>query len=217
MSCKTPLKVWDLIPVVSYLFLGGRCRYCKSPISVQYAIVELLTGILFLLTYYRYSLTVELFFYLIFVSILVVVAFIDLRHRIIPNSIILFGSVVALSFDLLGWGIPIVDGLLGLLVGGGSLLLVALFSLLVLKKEGMGGGDIKLMGMIGLFLGLKLTLLSLLLSIYIAGLISLILLLSKRKKAGDSIPYGPFIAIGTLIATLFGSRIIEWYVSTFWF
>mgnify|MGYP003880300923 CR=1 FL=1 len=161
--------------------------------------------------------TVELFFYLIFVSILVVVAFIDLRHRIIPNSIILFGSVVALSFDLLGWGIPIVDGLLGLLVGGGSLLLVALFSLLVLKKEGMGGGDIKLMGMIGLFLGLKLTLLSLLLSIYIAGLISLILLLSKRKKAGDSIPYGPFIAIGTLIATLFGSRIIEWYVSTFWF
>ena len=105
--------------------------------------------------------------------------------------------------------------MIGLLVGGGTFLIVALLSMLILKKEGMGGGDVKLMGMIGLFLGWKLTALSILLSIYAGGLIGGLLLLLKIKKRGDAIPYGPFIAVGTLISIFYGNQLIEWYLNTF--
>jgi len=180
--------------------------------------VELLTGILFGGLYLKYSFTIRFFVYAVLASILLVAAFIDLEHRIIPNGLVLFGSIIALIFDILQLHVHWLDGLLGMLFGGGILLLIALLSLILLKKEGMGGGDIKLMGMIGLFLGWRLTLLSLVLSIYIGGIMGGIALLIRWKKAGDSIPYGPFIALGTLIAMFFGEEILLWYFLRYgWF
>jgi leader peptidase (prepilin peptidase)/N-methyltransferase len=217
-SCKRTLQVYDLIPVVSYLLLKGKCRYCNVRISLRYPIVELLTGILFGGLYFKYSFTLSFFVYAVLTSVLLVAAFIDIEHRIIPNGLVLFGSIIALVFDILQLHVNWLDGLLGMLVGGGILLLIALLSLILLKKEGMGGGDVKLMGMIGLFLGWRLTLLTLVLSIYIGGFIGGIVLLARWKKADDYIPYGPFIALGTLITMFFGNEILLWYFSRFgWF
>lgn len=213
-SCNKKLKTVDIIPVFSYIFLRGKCRNCNEPVSIQYPIVEILTGILFSLLYMKYSFTSYLLIYILLTSILIIVAFIDLKHRIIPNSLVLFGTVIAMVSNLLCPHLDWLDGFLGLVVGGGTLLTVSLFSLIFLKKEGMGGGDIKLMGMIGLFLGWRLTLLSLILTIYIGGIVGGILLIFRIKKVGENIPFGPFIAIGSEIAMLFGAEIIRWYLST---
>ncbi|MGI6705453.1 MAG: prepilin peptidase [Clostridia bacterium] len=217
-SCERTLQIYDLIPVVSYLLLKGKCRCCNARISLRYPIVELLTGILFGGLYLKYSLRLSFFVYAALTSVLLVAAFIDLEHRIIPNGLVLFGSIIALIFNILQLHVNWLDGLLGMLTGSGILLLIAWLSLILLKKEGMGGGDIKLMGMIGLFLGCRLTLLSLVLSIYIGGFIGGMALLTRRRKAGDYIPYGPFIALGTLVAIFFGREILLWYFSRFgWF
>jgi leader peptidase (prepilin peptidase)/N-methyltransferase len=213
--CGDNLRLLDLIPVLSYISLKGKCRYCKHPISAVYPMVEILSA-LFLWLIYRYlGLSFKGMFYTILFCILITATFIDWKHRIIPNGLILFGVAVGLIFNLLGFGIPFLDGLYGFLLGGGSLLLVALLSLLILRKEGMGGGDIKFIGMIGLYLGWRHTLLALILSVYIGGLISLFLLIFKIRKKGDYIPYGPFIALGTLIAMFYGTEIINWYISFF--
>lgn len=214
-ACNTRLKWFDLIPVFSYLFLKGGCRYCRVKISLQYPLVELLTGAAFLVSFIKFGFSWAFVTGIVLISILIIETFIDLEHQIIPNGLVLAGTIAAIIFSLFNLYVNWKDALIGMLVGGGTFLLVAVLSALILKKEGMGGGDIKLMGMIGLFLGWKLTSLSILLSIYLGGLIGGALLLLRIKKRGDHIPYGPFIAIGTIIAVFFGNDIISWYLQTF--
>jgi leader peptidase (prepilin peptidase)/N-methyltransferase len=211
-SCKHSLGPLDLVPVFSYLALMGKCRYCGERISPRYPVVELLTSISYILLYKAIGLGWGFAAYSIFLGILIIITFIDLEHQIIPNILIVIGLVMGLLFSLINITTGITDALLGFALGFGSLLLVALLAKLLLRKDGMGGGDIKLLGVIGLFLGWKLTLLTLLLSIYIGGIFSIILLLLRIKKKGDYIPFGPFISLAGFIALLWGKNIIQWYV-----
>ncbi|MGI6571268.1 MAG: prepilin peptidase [Caldicoprobacterales bacterium] len=214
-SCGTRLAWRDLMPVISWVSLGGKCRYCKSPISYRYTLVELLTGLIYVVLYLKFGISGSFLTYAILCSILIIATLIDLDFQIIPDGLVLTGAIFALLLIPAGLSVHWKDALLGMLAGGGTFLLIALLSSWILKKEGMGGGDIKLMGMIGLFIGWKLTALSILLSIYAGGIIGGLLMLLRKKKRGDAIPYGPFIAAGTVIAILYGNDLIQWYILTF--
>jgi len=178
--------------------------------------VELLTGILFVSIYFTYGLTWHTPIFWTLTSILIAASFIDYEFHIIPNGLVLAGFAVALTANIAGYNIPFLEGVYGLAVGGGFLGMVALASLILLKKEGMGGGDIKLMAMVGLFIGWQATALALMLSIFLAAVVSLLLMALKLLKRGDHIPFGPFLAIGSLIAILYGNEIINWYLMVFW-
>ena len=154
-SCGTHLKPLDLVPVLSYLFLGGRCRYCHSRISVRYPLVELLTAGLLTGLYLHTGFGWLFGFYGTLFIVLIAVGFIDLDRQIIPDSLVIAGALAGIGMNIAGAGIGFVEGLLGALAGGGTLLLIALIALYAFKKEGMGGGDIKLMAMAGAFPGME--------------------------------------------------------------
>ena len=215
-NCNTILKPLDLVPILSWTLLRGKCRYCGQKISPRYALVELLTGLLFVLVYGVYGPNIITIYYLFLVSLLVIITFIDLDHYIIPDGLVIFGSVGAIIFNILGLGIKY-SLLGGLICGGGMLALIYLIEIII-KKEVMGGGDIKLFGMVGLFLGIKLGLLTILLSVYVGaiyGVGSIIYSKIKKKEYNSMIPYGPFISVGALISILYGTNIINWYIGLF--
>jgi leader peptidase (prepilin peptidase)/N-methyltransferase len=176
--------------------------------------VELFCGLIFLFLYIIHGISGTFLTYAILCSVLVIATAIDIEHQIIPNGLVLTGTIAGVILVLTGFSVSWKDALIGMLIGGGTYLLVALLSQLVLRKEGMGGGDIKLMGMIGLMIGWRLTVLSILLSIYAGGIIGGLLLLFRVKKRGDAMPYGPFIAIGTIVSIFFGNELIQWYLQT---
>ena len=217
-NCNTRLKPLDLVPILSWTLLRGKCRYCGQKISPRYALVELLTGLLFVLVYGVYGPNLITIYYFLLVSLLVIITFIDLDHYIIPDGLVIFGSVGAVIFNILGLGAGIKDSLLGgLICGGGMLVLIYLIEL-ILRKEVMGGGDIKLFGMVGLFLGVKLGLLTILLSVYVGaiyGVGNIIYSRFKKKEFNSMIPYGPFISVGALLSILYGMSMINWYIGLF--
>ena len=211
-KCNQPIKFYDNIPLVSFIILKGKCRYCKEKISWQYPLVEFLTAVLYLLLFLGYGLQLVTFVYMFFCSALIIITFIDLKENIIPD-------VLSLPFLLLGFlmsfflkNLSPINSLLSILAGGGVLLLVAILGSFLFKKEAMGGGDIKLAAMVGAFLGWQLTLLSLFLSFFTGAIIGIVILI-KNKGESDPIPFGPFIALGTIIALFFGHSIINWYLS----
>ncbi len=217
-DCKARLTALDMVPVASWLFLGGKCRHCGKPISPRYMIVELLTGVLFLLCWWRLPGLGSLIPALALVSVLIAACFIDAEHTIIPNGLVLFGSVcgalAVLITSLAGNPNPRwQDALLGALAGGGPLFLIDVVSRLILRKDGMGGGDVKLMAMVGLFLGWQHTLLALVLAVVAGGLAGAVLLVTKVLKHGDYFPFGPFLAAGSLTALLFGQQILQGYLA----
>ncbi|MFW6130928.1 MAG: prepilin peptidase [Atribacterota bacterium] len=209
--CSKPIPFYDNIPVISYLLLHGKCRYCGHPIPLQYPIVELATGLFYLALYLFYGLQLITFVYMILCSLLIIISFIDLKERIIPNvlSLPLIPIGFILSFFLKR--LSPVDSLLGILAGGGSLLIIAIAGTYLFKKEAMGGGDIKLAAMIGAFLGWKLTLLSLFLGFFLGSVIGVIVLVTTKSKS-DIIPFGPFIALGAMLSIFWGPAIINWYL-----
>lgn len=211
--CGSSIKPWDNIPILSYIFLRGKCRSCKRSISLRYPIVELLTALLFWLTLHRFGLTLSTGSYLIFISTLIVIAFIDLEHHIIPNSISLPGIVIGFLLAWLTLPLSALQSLIGILTGGGFIYLVSLASLVILGKEGMGGGDIKLMAMIGAVLGWKNTLLTIFLGSVAGSLIGISLMTLKKKKRDDPIPFGPFLVLGAITSLFLGNQIMEWYFS----
>lgn len=209
-SCNTQLKPLDLIPVLSWLFLRGKCRYCGAEISVRYALVELLTGALFGFLGWYYGLTVELGFMLVFTSIFVVIFFIDLDHSIIPDELVIAGFTTSAGYLAWGWmsgsfSIDFLDHGLGFLIGGGLYLFLA-----IVTKGGMGGGDIKLMAMLGFWLGTSGVLWIVLLSSNIGAVISLILMALKIKSRKDYIPFGPFIVIAAMLVMLYQNQMTDW-------
>jgi len=207
--CNHALTPWDNIPVISFLLLRGKCRFCQAPISWRYPLVELLTAGLFLLVVHSFSLTWSTLVYLILTSAFIVISFIDFDHQIIPDKISLPGILIgfAASFVLpLHW----YDSLLGILFGGGIIMAVGYLGEWVFKKEAMGGGDVKLMAMIGAFLGWK----SALLTIFFASLIGAIIgIVMKRITGKEYLPFGPFLSIGAFLTFLWGERFLLWYWS----
>ncbi len=211
-SCKNLIPAYDNIPIVSFLLLLGRCRRCNAPISWRYPAVELLNGIGYLFILHQFGLAPATLIYAAFFSALIVITFIDLAHQIIPDGITLPGIPICFlaASTLLptGW----MNSLEGLLLGGGLFYLIAYLSLLLLKKEGMGGGDIKLTAMIGALLGWKEVLLAVFAASVFGSVVGLLLIGTRLRSRSDAIPFGPFLVLGALIALFFGNPILNGYL-----
>ena len=187
-------------------------------IWLRYALVELLISILFSIVYINFGYSIQTLYYMFLTSLLIIITFIDLDHYIIPDGLLIIGSIVAIIVNLLGYGVGIKEGLLGSLICGGGTLLVIYLIELIIKKEVMGGGDIKFFAMLGLFLGIKLGLLVILLSVYVGaiyGILSIAYSKLKKTEYNSMIPYGPFISVAAFIVVLYGSNIMDWYWSLF--
>lgn len=210
--CLYQIRWYDNIPLVSYLLLRGKCRGCGAHISLQYPLVEMLNGALTLLLFLKFGPSLAFAVLFLFCSALVVITFIDIEHQIIPDEISLPGIVIGfvLSFFLKGhtW----LNSLLGILLGGGSLLLVAYTYQRLTGKEGMGGGDIKLLAMMGAFLGWKAIPFILFASSLVGSLIGISIMLYQKKDAKLAIPFGPYLVFGAVLYIFYGKPLIRWYL-----
>ncbi len=209
--CKNPIKWYDNLPVISYLLLRGKCRGCNTPISIRYPIVEVLTGLFALITWMVHGPSPAAEIYFLFITALLVITFIDIDHRIIPDVISLPGIPIGFAASFLLPPIDWVGSLLGIALGGGSLLLIALGYQVIRGKEGMGGGDIKLLAMIGAFLGWKGVLFTIMASSFTGTAVGIIMMVRKGRGMQMSLPFGPFLAIGAIMYIFVGPQIIDWY------
>ena len=210
--CKNAIKFYDNIPLVSYFLLRGRCRYCKGSISLQYPLVEGITALSSLILIIKFGPSLSYLVYFAFVSALIVITVIDLYHQIIPDVISLPGIGVGLLVSLIIPQITFSNSLIGVLLGGGSLFLVATLYQWLFKREGMGGGDVKLLAMIGAFLGWKAVILTILLSSLIGSVTGITIMVLKGKNFKYAIPFGPFLSLGAVISLFYGENIINWYL-----
>lgn len=211
-SCGKHIPFYLNVPVLGYFILGGKCRYCKAPFSLRYPVVEAITGFFAAFLFRRYGITPELFVYFALVSALIVIAFIDLDHKIIPDVISLPGIAVgfAASFFLASPGV--IDSGIGIVLGGGVLFAIAAAYLLLTGKDGMGGGDIKLLAMIGAFVGWKGVIVTLLFSSFIGAVSGIAFMAVSGKGRKYAIPFGPFLASGALIYLFYGDFLVNWYI-----
>ncbi|HPG58836.1 MAG TPA: prepilin peptidase [Candidatus Wallbacteria bacterium] len=210
-KCWTRLGFLDLFPVVSYVALGGKCRYCARPFSPRYAFVELLTAYVFFAAYMICGFNLKLAVYLYMFSVFIVITFIDFDWQIIPDQITINGTAAGLLLSYICWlrpdsaaltfYTPLNDSIWGVLSGGGIL-----YSISVLSGGGMGGGDVKLAALIGAFLGWKTTLLGLLLACFIGSFFGVSMIILGYKKRKDCVAFGPYIALGTAIVMAYGNQ-----------
>lgn len=207
-ACGHQLNFIDMLPVLNYFILKGRCRYCGTNFSLQYPLVEFITGFMYLAAYLKFYNNWTTLLLWVFFSLLIVVTIIDLYHRIIPEGILLTGIVLGLPLAGLQSVDKLVSGLIGLLVAGIIMLIIAIIS-----KGGMGGGDIKLSTVMGLYLGWQGVLLALFLAFLIGGITGIFLLLTGRKGRKDVVPFGPYLALGGLLAVMWGQELLAWYMS----
>jgi len=215
-DCGQIIKWYQNVPIVSYLALRGRCAHCRKRISLRYPLVELLNGLGYLFFYWRYDLSVELAVFAFLTSALVAIFFIDLDHQLIPDAITLPGVILALAVSFAPGGLGIVPSLIGLVVGGGALYLIALLGDWLFKRESMGGGDIKMAAMLGAFLGWQKVLLIFVASAAIGLVVSMALMLvSARLRETRVVPFGPFIATAAVAAIIWGDAAIAYYVHNF--
>lgn len=213
-SCGYALQWYDNLPVLSYAMLGGRCRQCRSSISIRYPVVELITMGVFLLHYRAFGWDPILVPRLLFACALIVLFAIDLEHHLLPDRITLPGIVIGfiVSFAFPPWP---VSSALGILLGGGSLWLIGEAYYRYAGQEGMGGGDVKMLAMIGAFLGWKLTLVTLMISSVVGAVVGMAVLVVKRGGLKYALPYGTFLALAALVASLYGDRLVAWYVGLY--
>jgi leader peptidase (prepilin peptidase)/N-methyltransferase len=211
--CSHPIKFYDNIPVVSYAILKGQCRNCHKPISMRYPTVEMISGIFALFTVLKFGLTPIALVYFIFIASLIVITYIDMDYQIIPDVITLPGIPLFFLGSLIIPSVALKDAVLGLLIGGGSLFLIAWGYHLMTKKEGMGGGDIKLLAMIGALIGWKGVLFTIFFSSAVGTISGLLLMFREKKGMKLAIPFGPFLSLGAIAYIFFGPQIIGWYVN----
>lgn len=209
-ACNRRLIAFELIPVLSYVIQGGKCKGCGAKVSPIYCVTEIATAVLFVISYLKFGFTAELAVALLFMSLLLIIVVSDLAYMLIPNKILLFflpPLIIARIFSPLD---PWWDSLLGAVIGFGILLLIA-----VISKGGMGGGDIKLFFLIGLVLGTVHTLLTLFLASLIGMVVGIIVLKVRGQGRRTPIPFGPSIALGAVIAYFYGADLIDWYWQLF--
>jgi leader peptidase (prepilin peptidase) / N-methyltransferase len=215
-SCNVPIRPYDNIPLLSFLFLVGRCRRCKAVIPFRYPLVEFMNAALYVLVLWRFGLGLHTPVYFMFCSALIVITFIDLDFQIIPDRITLPGIPIGLiagsfllpdpfmRYSLLGYKASII----GFLAGGGIFYAVA-----VLSRGGMGGGDIKMMAMVGSLMGWKSVLLTTFLGSLTGAVLGISLMVFKGKGRKTKIPFGPFLALGALVTLFYGQEILYWYLN----
>src|SRR5580700_3523936 len=233
-SCGTPIKPYDNIPVVSWLLLAGRCRKCKAHISAMYPMVEIGTGLLFLACYFAFGISAEALKWAIFAALLIVLTITDLRERILPDKVNFFGLGAGLLFSfftksldgtalwLAGrWfdfpppqmALSFADAALGALAGSGLLWIVAEGYFRIRGREGMGLGDVKMMAAVGAFLGLRRTMLTILLGSLLGSVIGIFLIAVSKKGRDYELPFGTFLGAGALLVVFFGTPALHWYES----
>ena len=218
-KCGMAITWKDNIPVLSWIFLLGKCRNCKTRISFRYPLIELLCGLLFVLAYYRFGIENSLgmtyfgFEFLIFLYFAYVASIIDLEHMILPDVFTLGGCVVGLLGALLNPDRSFLEAFLGFLLGGGFLYLIAFVGYLVYKKEVMGGGDIKLIAWIGAVFGIHAIIPTLMIAGLVPGLVGIVVMIIQRKRITTPIPFGPFLVLGA-VATVFLDypTIVQWLI-----
>jgi leader peptidase (prepilin peptidase) / N-methyltransferase len=233
-QCKTLIPWYDNVPILSYVILGARCRNCKTKISARYPFVEALNALVSVLLYLKYGLTTEWFVYLAFSGALIVLAFIDLDHRILPDQITLNGIWVGILASVylaqpspliarvLGIAgiettnprvIALLASVLGVIVGGGLLWAVAEAYLRFRGIEGLGFGDVKMMAMVGAFLGAPLTLLTIMIGSLLGSIIGLAFIRLASKTREYELPFGTFLSMAGIISVLYGQDLIRWYIT----
>ncbi|MEE9213263.1 MAG: prepilin peptidase [Thermodesulfobacteriota bacterium] len=230
-SCNNPIKFYDNIPILSYLILGGKCRNCSMRISPIYPIIELISAVLTLLAVRQFGINMDTLFYIVLIYSLIIITFIDLEHMIIPNVITFPGIGVGIIFNLIitNWGyasdlldtpdlknflrliseVPIMSSILGVLIGGGLLYFIGFLYEVIRKREGMGMGDVKLLAMLGAFLGWQGVIFIVFLSSIIGTVIGLSIILYQRENLKYAIPFGPFLSIAAIIYIFTGGFSIE--------
>ncbi|MCB0417152.1 MAG: prepilin peptidase [Bdellovibrionales bacterium] len=204
MKCGKRIAWYHNLPILSFIWLRGKCAECGEKISHQYWMVELATGLLFVWVYLNTGLTVNFVGYTVFSSLLLVISVIDLHHRIIPDELSLGGMVAGFVFSFLWTETSWVHSLVGILLGGGVFLAVALFYEKVAGREGLGGGDVKLLAMIGAWLGFQSILLVILISSAVGSVVGVVYMIWKKGDLKSAIPFGPFLALGAMICAFFG-------------
>ena len=233
-KCGTPIKPYDNIPVLSWLVLRGHCRSCKAPISPMYPVVEFLAGALFVACLYAFGPALAALKWAVFSAVLLVLAVTDIRERILPDRVNLTGAVLGLAFSGVvsvgdgtalwvsqhwfaypppGRVLSVCDAVLGAAAGAGVLWLFAEGYFRLRGHEGMGLGDVKMMGMAGTFLGVKAVLLTIMTGAVLGSIIGLAFMLVRRKESDYELPFGLFLAAGALLAVFFGPPLIVWYMS----
>lgn len=205
-ACGHALAFRENVPLLSYLFLRGKCSACKEGISPRYPAIEALTGLLFGAAALRFGLTPELAPALLMIAVLLLVSFIDLGHWVIPNKVVLPGIAAGLLLTLFAQPEQPLRPFLGLALGGGIFLLLA-----TIKPQGLGGGDVKLAAFMGVFLG-SAVLVALFVGLVSGALVGLVLVALGIKGRRDYIPFGPFLSLGGVVALLGGPEIIRWYL-----
>ncbi|MBR7554444.1 prepilin peptidase [Allobacillus sp. GCM10007491] len=211
-NCQHRLTPLELIPVFSYIALGGKCRNCRSKISPIYPFFEALTAALFVFVFYHVGFDWNLLIAWSLISLLIIISISDIHTQLIPDRVLIFFFLLIGVSRILIPTDPWYDAYLGAVVGFLLLLILA-----VISRGGMGGGDIKLYAVLGLALGYQNTILSLLLAAFLGTIVGLILMLLGKIKRGIPFAFGPFIALGALLAYFYGDSMIEWYVTTFFY
>lgn len=238
-KCGVMIAWYDNIPILSWLVLRAKCRHCGQPISWMYPLVEALTGVLFLLVFWRFGFTLASPCYMALAGSMVLVTFVDLTDWTIPNQVTFPGIPLGIALSVVGMFYPaselvvtdVFDSVLGVLLGGGSLYLLDKISLLVLKKRGMGFGDVKLLAMLGAFLGWRNVLLIIMLASVLGSIVGIAMLLisphtakkpapregdeetGREQPKGYYLPFGPYLAVAGLITLFLGNAIIKAYFS----
>ena len=210
-QCQRPIRAYDNIPIVSYLLLRGRCRHCGLAIPWRYWLVEIMAGLAALAVYVRFGLTSEGIFLFALIAVLIVVVFIDLDYRVIPNEVTLPGIVICFLAAVFIAKMPWTTSLLGIVAGGGSLFLVAVVYKRLTGVDGMGYGDVKLLAMLGAWCGWVGVYFIILVSSAAGTLVGLFMMVAYRKSMKLALPYGPFLVLGAVTYIFFGPQLIGWY------
>jgi leader peptidase (prepilin peptidase)/N-methyltransferase len=214
-DCYGRIRFYDNIPLISYLFLFGKCRHCHQHISWQYPVVESLTGVLSLALFTRFGLSFQYLLLLLFTGSLVTITFIDLRHKIIPDVLSIPGIIVGFGVSPVFGPVTWLDSLIGIVAGGGALFVIAFSYERLAGREGMGGGDIKLLAMIGAWMGWQALPFIVLISSLTGSIVGCFFILFSGKGYRVRIPFGPFLSLGTLMYIFFGADMINWYLNLF--
>ncbi|MDD9304233.1 MAG: prepilin peptidase [Desulfobacter sp.] len=212
-ACKKSIPFYLNIPVVSYLLLRGKCRFCKIPISIRYPAIEALTGIAALMVFQKFGISQVSVFWFIFSSALIVISFIDLDHQIIHDVISIPGIFIFATAAFFLPEMSLISSLSGILTGGGILYGVALAYYLLKGHQGMGGGDIKLLAMIGAATGIKGVLFTLFTGSLLGTFVGVLSIILGKMGRQMRIPFGPFLSAGAFIYLLWGENIIRWYIN----
>ena len=209
-NCGHNLNALDLVPIFSWLFLKGKCRYCGEKVSKQYPIVEAATGLLFVFLYLKFGFTFELLKYTIFTSILIVIGIIDFKDQDVYDSTIITLVICGVIFTIIEFFMGKQINFLNIILG----IAIPVFIISIFAWFGaMGWGDVEIIGVTGLFLGFELNMLNLFISIVLGGIGACILMILKRRGGKDTMAFGPYIALSSYITLLFGSEILQWYLS----